>query len=355
MINELHVSQQDWTNPYKNLSRSPYGLICAGAGVRNVQWPDGTITSCEDIKRDLGFDQLFAWNLEGKALLEWVEYLNTHPQCECRLVVDSGAYSMWSRGKEFDMDEYINFLNSNNVIETCFWAAEADVIPGNMNREPTLEEKEAAPEQSWENYLYMIKRVKCPKKIVPIFHMHEDFKHLKRMLSYKMADGSFIEYIGISPANDAHVNDKMKWYEQVWKIIYEQCAQLNRDIPLTHNFGMTTISLMEQYPSYTSDSTSWLRSASFGNITLVVNGKIKTVYVSDRNPTSPDHINNQPLAIKEAVEKMCLEIGHGLTLKNLTEDDENGSLRMCFNIYSLDKWRKAFIYQGNNLFKNDLW
>ena len=88
---------------------------------------------------------------------------------------------------------------------------------------------------------------------------------------------------------------------------------------------------------------------------LVLNGKIKTVYVSDRNPDSPDHINNQPLAVREAVEAMCKEIGHGLTLKNLTDDDSSGSLRMCFNIYSLDKWRKSFIYQGNMNFKEDLW
>lgn len=355
MLDKLNVNEQDWTDPYKDLPTQPYSIICAGAGARNVQWPDGSITSCEEIKRDLNFDQLFAWNLEGKALLEWVEYLNTHPECKCKLVVDSGAYSMWSRGKEFDMDEYINFLNSNNVIETAFWCAEADVIPGRMNVEPTAEEKAQAPEKSWQNYLYMIDRVKCPKKIVPIFHMHEDFKHLKRMLSYKLKDGSFIEYIGISPANDAHVNDKAKWYEQVWKLIYEECDKLGRNIPYTHNFGMTTISLMEQYPSYTSDSTSWIRGASFGNIMLVINGKIKTVYVSDRNPHSPDHINNQPLAVREAVEKMCAEIGHRLTLKNLTDDDSSGSLRMCFNIYALDKWRKSFKYEGNKSFKQDLW
>ena len=59
--------------------------------------------------------------------------------------------------------------------------------------------------------------------------------------------------------------------------------------------------------------------------------------------------------VKEAVEKLCEEIGHGLTLKNLTDDDENGSLRMCFNIYALDKWRKTFTYEGNTKFKEELW
>ena len=148
---------QDWTNTFKNcvIGAAPYQLIFAGEGAKNVELPDGSIMDASEIKRDLGTPQLFAWNLEGKALLEWVEYLNSNPDCPCKLVVDSGAYSAWSRGKEFDVDEYIDFLNSNKVIETCFWAAEADVIPGRMNLEPTLEEKLRAPEQSWETFLSM--------------------------------------------------------------------------------------------------------------------------------------------------------------------------------------------------------
>lgn len=344
------LKTQNFTNPFINVDRSAYLLISAGEGPRNVKLPDDTVIDAADVKRDLGYPQLFAWNLEPKPLLKWVEYLKANPTCPCKLVVDSGAYSMWSRGKEFNIDEYINFLNSNDVIEQAFWVAEADVIPGKMGVDPTEEERAAAPEKSWQNYLYMIERVKWPKKVVPIFHQGEDFKHLKRMLEYKFQDGDHIPYIGISPRNDVHVNEKMKWYENVWKIIKESS---NPDV-LTHNFGMTTISLMEQYPSMSSDSTSWVRSASFGNIMLVVNGKIKTVYVSNRNPDSPDHINNQPQAIKDAIEQECKYIGHGFTIDALINDD-SGSLRPIWNLIELDKWRKSFKYEGNNLFKNDLW
>lgn len=342
--------QQNMTNTFKNVSKTPYLLIAAGEGARNIKLPDGSTVNASDVKRDLGYPQLFAWNLERKALLEWVEYITNNPDCPCKLVVDSGAYSMWSRGLEFDIDEYISFLNDNKVIDVAFWVAEADVIPGKMNVDPTEEERKAAPEKSWKNYLYMIERVRFPKKVVPIFHQGEDFSHLKRMLEFTFQDGDHIPYIGISPRNDVHVNEKMKWYEQVWKIIRESS---NPDV-LTHNFGMTTISMMEQYPSMSSDSTSWIRSASFGNIMLIVNGKIKSVYVSNRNPDAPDHITNANLAVREAVEKMCEKVGHGITLKDLLEDD-NGSLRMIFNLYSLDEWRKNFKYQGSNEFKQDLW
>lgn len=347
--------EQNWTNTFKGICLTPYRIIAAGEGARNIELPDGSKLNCSDVKRDLNFCQLFAWNLEGKALLEWVKYLNEHPECKCDLVVDSGAYSAWSRGKKFDVDEYINFLNSNKVIDTAFWVAEADVIPGSFGVDPTEEERLAAPEKSWENYLYMIDRVTWPKKVVPIFHQGEDFKHLDRMLTFTFKDGDHIPYIGISPRNDVHVGEKMKWYEQVWKFIEERCVEIGRDIPLTHNFGMTTISMMEQYPSCSSDSTSWIRSASFGNIMLVINGKFKTVYVSDRNEGSPDHIKNQPLAVREAVEKMCEKIGHGITLKDLTDNDPVGSLRMLFNLYSWNDWKSTFAYEGNSIYKEDLW
>lgn len=200
----------------------------------------------------------------------------------------------------------------------------------------------------------MIKRVRWPKKIVPIFHMGEDYNHLLRMLQYRFDDGDFIPYIGISPRNDVHVGEKIKWYEKTWKIIYDECARLDREIPLTHNFGMTTISIMEQYPSCSSDSTSWVRSGSFGNISIVVNGKIKSIYVSDRNPNSADHINQQSIAIKDAVEAECKKMGYGMSLEALINDSK-GALRPLFNLFSLNEWKKEFRYEGNDSFKEDLW
>lgn len=356
MLPALDRNKQDWTNPYLNIP--PEGephLILAGDGCRNVLWPDGTTTSCDEIKLSLNQPILHAWNTEGKALIDNIAYVKAHPEKNLWIVVDSGAYSAWSKGKKFDVDEYINFLNSNDVLKECFWAAEADVIPGSFGVDPTEEERLAAPEQSWQNYLYMIDRVYYPKKIVPIFHMGEDFKHLVRMLEFRFPDGDFIPYCGCSPRNDVSPGEKIKWLFDFWRITNETCARVGRKKPLIHNFGCTTISIIEQFPSCTSDSTSWLRSGAFGNIMLIVNGKTKTVYVSDRNPMDPDHILNQPLAVREAVEAIIHRIGHGLTLNDLIYNDPKGTLRTCFNIYSLNDWIQNMRYEGNNLFKESLW
>ena len=362
MLPELDPKLQNWENPYQDISLTPYRIIAAtDAGNKdmqfseNVKLPDGAPINCTELKKQLGYCQLIDWNADGKNLIKWVQYKKEHPESLCDIVVDSGAFSMWSCGKEFDIDKYINFLNSNDIIETAFWVAEADKIPGKKNVMPTPEEQTAAPEQSWNNYLYMIKRVKYPKKVVPIFHMHEDYKHLIRMLEYRFPDGDFIPYIGISPANDVHVNEKIKWYEKTWQIIYDKCIELGRKLPASHNFGCTTLSIIEQFPSCSSDSSSWMQSATKGRVMIPMNGKMKTIYMSDRNPLSPDHIYNQSQAVKDAIENLCNKIGHGITMKNLCEDDPKGDLKMLFNLYALNSWKENFKYEGNTSFKEELW
>lgn len=358
----LKFEEQNWINPYANISLTPYRLIAAtDAGSKdmdisdNVKLPDGAPINCTELKKQLGYCQLIDWNADGKNLIKWIQYKKEHPESPCDIVVDSGAFSMWSCGKPFDIDKYINFLNENNIMETAFWVAEADVIPGKKNVDPTEEERAAAPEKSWQNYLYMIQRVRYPKKVVPIFHMGEDYKHLIRMLEYRFPDGDYIPYIGISPRNDVHVNEKIKWYDETWKIIYTKCAELNRNIPAAHNFGCTTASIIQQYPSCSSDSSSWMQSAVRGRIMIPVKDKIKTVYVSDRNLLSSDHVYNQSQAVKDDIEQICAKIGHGMTLKNLCEDDPKGDLKMLFNLYALNEWKQSFEYIGNTQFKESLW
>lgn len=346
--------EQNWTNPYKNISLTPYRLIAAGGGHSKAVLPDGTLMGASDLKRQLKYPQLFAWNAERKELDNWNKYLQENPGCGIDLVVDSGAYSAWSRGKLFDVDEYIDYLNADKLIDTCFWAAEADVIPGSYGVDPTEEERLAAPQKSWENYLHMIERVRFPKKIVPIFHMGEDYKHLIRMLTYQFKDGDFIPYIGISPRNDMPVVEKVKWYDKTWKVIYDTCKKVGREIPLTHNFGCTTVNIMEQYPSCSSDSTRWLKYAAFGLILVVVNSRTKSINVSNRDLLNPNHINNQPLSVRQAIDDVCAKFGHGLTLQKIVEDDK-GDYRALFNLFSLNEWKKNFKYVGTPEFKEDLW
>ena len=67
--------EQNWTNPYKNISLTPYRLIAAGGGHSKAVLPDGTLMGASDLKRQLKYPQLFAWNAERKELDNWNKYL----------------------------------------------------------------------------------------------------------------------------------------------------------------------------------------------------------------------------------------------------------------------------------------
>ena len=56
--------EQIWTNTFKDIKLTPYRLIAAGAGVAKTTLPDGTELGASDLKRELGYCQLFAWNAE---------------------------------------------------------------------------------------------------------------------------------------------------------------------------------------------------------------------------------------------------------------------------------------------------
>ena len=167
---------------------------------------------------------------------------------------------------------------------------------------------------------------------------------------YKLPDGEHIPYIGISPRNDVHVGAKIEWYKEVWKIIKESS---NPDV-LTHNFGCTTLSIIEQFPSMSSDSTSWLKTAIFGSIQLIVDGKIKSVTVSPRKTMSEDYLLNKSPALIDYVRKEVDRVGHGITLDDILEDDKGG-VRASFNLYVMNEWRESFTYKGNDSYKKSLW
>lgn len=52
--------EQNWTNTFKDISLTPYRLIAAGEGPKNFTLPDGTLTDCSEIKRNLNYPCLYA-------------------------------------------------------------------------------------------------------------------------------------------------------------------------------------------------------------------------------------------------------------------------------------------------------
>ena len=169
----------------------------------------------------------------------------------CRfLFMDSGAFSVHTGKLEVTQDEYLEFANS--MADEIDVFAQLDTIPGKFGEPKTPEDYIESAESSWENFLYMRARIKNKNHVMPVYHFGEDIKYLKRMLEYVDDEGDKLEYIGLSPANDASVQDRMLYLQNMYDIIH---ASSNPDVK-THVYGFTSLNAMSKFPCYSADSIS---------------------------------------------------------------------------------------------------
>ena len=295
---------------------------------------------CTEAIRNLNCCQLLSQLNERKAINEWVEYLKTHPECTCKLFIDSGAFSAHTKGKEVDLEDYINYINE--IDDYVYIFAQLDKIPGKFGQPKSPEELAEAPRLSWENYLDMVTRVKSRDKLLPIFHQGEDFKWLRNMLEYTHPDdGSHIKYIGISSTNDLPTIEKIKWFEEVFNTIKKSS---NPNVK-THAFGMTIEKVLEQFPFTSADSTGWIMVGANGGIKV----DTKIVSISSLSTHKSSHLDQRSVAVQEHVMNKIKEFGF-----NFEELVEDYAKRQLFNIYSLKQWADRYEFKGNTVIKQEL-
>lgn len=179
----------------------------------------------------------------------------------CRwLFCDSGAFSVHTGKASVTQDEYIEYINS--LIDDVDVFAQLDTIPGTFGQPKKPEDYVKSAEESWKNFLYMRTKVKDKKKIMPVFHFGEDIKYLKQMLEYVDEAGEKLDYIGLSPANDASVKDRMKYLQNMYDIIH----QSSNPSVKTHVYGFTSLTAMSKFPCYSADSISHRLIAGYNKI-----------------------------------------------------------------------------------------
>lgn len=236
------------------------------------------------------------------------------------MILDSGAFSAWTKKTEINIDEYIQFYHEHK--DYVDYIVNLDVIPGEWGRTATPEEAEEACEKGFKNYYYMLENNIPHEKLIHVFHMGDDFSYLERMFE------ECTDYIGISPANDKTTGQKMKWLEKV----YGDYICDKKGIPQirTHGFGVTALNILIRFPWYSADSTSWTLTSRFGCIFVPVKRGGKYDYsvtplkinFSSR-PSKPDKFNyNNGIgpALKKYVDSYIE--GYGFTLGKSSFDAE---------------------------------
>jgi hypothetical protein len=212
-----------------------------------------------------------------------------------------------------NIDKYLEHLNKYKDI---IWrGVNLDVIPGEQGSVPTEEQIIEAAEQGWKNYKYLKER---GWDTIHVYHQGEPIWVLNRMLDE-------CDYIGVSPCNDSSEKAKMEWldisFRHIMNYDYSKNPRIQKgQIIKTHGFAVTSKRLVERYPWYTVDSSSYSLTAAMGNI-LTRYGRI---YVSDQNLHDEDHINNKPLEIKEHIDSYLKnKIGYGIqSMMETSKEDE---------------------------------
>jgi hypothetical protein len=187
------------------------------------------------------------------------------------LLLDSGAFSAWTRKTPVDIDAYISFIQEYK--DQFEYYVNLDCIPGEWGRKPSRDEIEKSAQKGYENYHYMLSKGIPKERLIHVFHQHEDWKWLKKMVQE-------IPYIGLSPANDSSQDSKQRWLDECMQYTTD-----SRGYPLvkTHGFAVTSVSLMYRYPWFSADSMSWRMCAGYGSV-FVPTWNMKGEFVYDRTP-----------------------------------------------------------------------
>lgn len=196
-----------------------------------------------------------------------------------KVFLDSGAFSAMNIGVSIDIDGYCDYIKRNlDIIRRDDNVVMASVLDG--IGDPLL---------TYQNQLYMEAKGACP---LPCFHFGEDTRYLEWYVSR-------YPYITIGGMVQKGIN-LVNWLDHIWNNFLLDGS--GRPKLKVHAFGVTTISLMERYPWYSVDSSSWIQAASFGSIYTVQHGPIA---ISSQSPSRHDH--GRHLTTLSAIEREQVE------------------------------------------------
>lgn len=242
-----------------------------------------------------------------------------------KIFMDSGAFSVHNSKKVITLDDYIDFIN--NTPRVTLFAA-LDVIPTEKSTQGGID----SAQQSWDNYCYMLDRIKPEywDKIVPSYHYSEPFSALERMLDgYNGYKPKYIAYGGRVGTPTRHLYNSL---DKFFDIVQKKAPETK-----VHGFGITVIKVMEAYPFTSVDSTTWLRTSINGGIHVE---QMKGM-VLRMNPAVPSSFWNRDAEFQRLVRQ---EIeGYGSTPEKL-RDDLNERLR--YNISYFLRLQKRLEYRG---------
>lgn len=231
-----------------------------------------------------------------------------------QVFLDSGAFSMWSLGAKVDIKAYCNYIKQNDDIirkdDRSILASVMDAI--------------GDPLGTYQNQLTMESMGVRP---LPCFHFNEDIRYLEHYVAN-------YDYITLGGMVAQSTQALKPWLDEIWEKYLTDST--GRPKVKVHGFGLTTISLMERYPWYSVDSSSWVQIARVGGMLLLPRARV--INVSNQSPNRKvegQHITTLPPLQRQAIERKLQE--EGVDTERMQETYLS---RWTYNAYAFDKLGK---------------
>lgn len=233
---------------------------------------------------------------EAKNYLESYHYFNDARMVEkvraegLKLFLDSGAFSAFTKGISVDITEYCNFIKQyGDILEV---ASVLDAV--------------GDPLKTWQNQQEMERQ---GARALPCFHYGED----ERYLEHYVANYEYITLGGMVPISTPQL---FLWLDRLWEKYLTDASGNPRT--KVHGFGMTSIPLMERYPWYSVDSSSWVQVGSMGSI---IHPDLGVIAVSEKSPSKKQegrHYDSMSELEQEAIKTAVAKVGY--TIEELRTD-----------------------------------
>lgn len=220
---------------------------------------------------------LESWHYVGKQ--KFVDEMRANG---ARVFLDSGAFSAFTLGVTLKVSDYCEYIQRNiDILRVEDGNLMASVLDGIGD-----------PLQTYRNQKEMEARGCKP---LPCFHFGEDENYLEYYVKN-------YDYITIGGMVGKSVKQLSTWLDRIWgKYLVDGSGRAKIKV---HAFGITSFKIMENYPWYSCDSSSWIQSTAFGVIVTPEHGPIQVSKESPSRKVEGRHITTLSMIEKDSVFKL---------------------------------------------------
>lgn len=232
------------------------------------------------------------------------------------ILLDSGAFTAWNKGKKTTVDDvkhkYSKFIELAGDLFDEIWGINLDVIPGERGRDPTPEELDEAVRVSDINYEILTKEF--GNIILPVYHQGESIERLGECVA--QVNGKH-DYICVSPRNDLPEGKRIEWSRDAHARLNEQWPHI-----MTHGLATTGNRMVRTVPWYSGDSAAWVQHGGYGMIDIFHDASMASGRKKD-----PHYMNyfvslegveyelGNPITLPDGSTTTCRALGFGDTSK----------------------------------------